>query len=180
MATKEEPLEFRLLMARLEHQKRMIARYKQSEEWENLQEGDPVIIDNRDSLHDGQRGSFIAHDWSVSGYVRLIVAFSDGKKCYYLPTQVALVYDEPIEPEPKTAPVPVPEAKGIDHSKMSSLRDRTEEDLTADNLAFIDSKLSRVAKMPPSTRKKVLMGTLPPVLVDRAVKIGIERGILTP
>lgn len=176
MATKEEPLEFRLLMARLEHQKRLIARYKQPEEWENLEEGDPVVIDNSDSLHDGQRGSFIAHDWSVSGYVRLIVAFPDGKKCYYLPTQVARVYDEPIEPEPKTEPAPVPEAKGIDFSKF---RVRTEEDLTADNLAVIESKLSQVSKMPVSTRKKILMGSLPSGLAEKAVAMAIERGILS-
>lgn len=180
------PDAFRRMQQQLEHLKRMVARYKQAEDWENFTFGDRVMIDNSDSVHDGAIGKFITHQWSSSGFVCLLVEFEDGSRHYYLPIHLVKHFDvekmtaqdlEPLRSTPSPAPVvePTPEKKGIDFSKIKI---RTEEDLTADNLAFIDSKLAQVAKMPPSTRKKVLMGTMPPDLVDKAVKIGRERGIL--
>lgn len=102
-----ELIEFNRLMARNKHLERMVTRYKQAEEWENLQKGDRVVIDNSDSLHDGKQGIFIAHEWFLSGYVQLFVEFPDGKHCNYLPTQVVKVYDKPIEPKPATTAEPL-------------------------------------------------------------------------
>ena len=90
----DSEIEFNRLMARNKHLEKMVRWYKPPEEWENLRDGDTVIIDNSDSLHDGIKGKFLAHDWAISGYVRLVVVFPDGKHCYYLPTQVTKVYEE--------------------------------------------------------------------------------------
>lgn len=183
----EQSIEFNQLMARNKHLQKMVARYKQAEEWENLQKGDRVVIDNSDSLHDGKHGVFIAHEWFLSGYVQLLVEFPDGKHCNYLPTQVVKVYDEPIAPKPATtaepltiedfapvtvAPEPQPERKGIDFSKF------TPEKLEAASERIIEAKLAQVAKMPESVRKKVLSSTLTAELVPQALEIAIKRGII--
>lgn len=181
--SQDNSIEFNRLMARNKHLEKMVSRYKQPEEWENLTEGDAVIIDNSDSLHDGQRGKFLAHDWAIAGYVRLVVVFPDGQHCYYLPTQVVRAYPEPIEPEQQPAPVatpqPEPERKGIDFSKIKIADQAELEEATRQ---LIESKLAQVAKMPPSTRKKILISglsnSLSPELVKRAVSIAIERGII--
>jgi hypothetical protein len=183
----DSEIEFNRLMARNKHLEKMVRWYKPAEEWEDLKEGDAVIIDNSDSLHDGMRGKFLAHDWAISGYVRLVVAFPDGKHCYYLPTQVVKVYEEeqieptplpvPEPPAPKEPsvpePQPEPERKGIDFSKY------TPEKLETANERIIEAKLQQVAKIPKiAARKKVLSSTLDAGLVPRALELAKERGII--
>lgn len=186
----DREIEFNRLMARNKHLEKIISRYKQVEEWENLREGDAIIIDNSDSLHNGQRGKFLAHDWAIAGYVRLFVAFPDGKNCYYLPTQVVRVYEEkePIE-QPTPAPVavsepesqptsessqqPEKEKKGIDFRKYDP------EKLEAKAIDIIEAKLAQVAKIPIiAAREKILSSTLDASLVPRALEIARERGII--
>lgn len=176
----DREIEFNRLMARNKHLEKMIARYKQPEEWENLREGDAVTIDNSDSLHDGQRGKFLAHDWAISGYVRLLVAFPDGKNCYYLPTQVARAYEEQVEPTPApiAAPVLEPEPQPEPEKKRIEFRIRNDEELLAENERTIEAYLTQVAKMPIGVREKVLVRTLNAGLVPRALEIGRERGII--
>lgn len=179
-------IEFNRLMARNKHLEKMIKWYRPPEEWENLKEGDAVIINNSDSLHDGLRGEFLAHDWAIAGYVRLVVAFPDGKHCYYLPTQVVRVYEEQIEPTPAPVATPIPEPqtapespqepekkkKGIDFRKYDP------EKLEAKAIDIIEAKLAQVAKMPVAARKSVISSTLDASLVPRALEIGRERGII--
>lgn len=187
----DQDIEFNRLMARNKHLEKIISRYKQAEEWENLREGDAVIIDNSDSLHDGQKGKFLAHDWAIAGYVSLLVIFPDGKHGYYLPTQVVRVYDEEVEPtpapvavleaKPQSAPVVTPELeleskkKEIDFSKIPR---PNREGWLAENERTIEARLTQVAKMPVGVRKKVLSSTLDASLVPRALEIGRERGII--
>ncbi len=176
-------IEFNRLMARNKHLEKMVSRYKQPEEWENLREGDTVIIDNSDSLHDGLKGKFLAHDWAIAGYVRLVVAFPDGKHCYYLPTQVIKVYEE-IEQKAVTAPTaspvpePHPELQPEPEKKGIKFRLSNDEELLAQNDKVIEAKLAQIAKMPMAARKSVLSSTLDAGLVPRALELGRQRGII--
>jgi hypothetical protein len=202
----DSEIEFNRLMARNKHLEKMVKWYKPAEEWENLKEGDAVIIDNSDSLHDGMRGKFLAHDWAISGYVRLVVAFPDGKHCYYLPTQVIKVYEEEqTEPKPVSVleqpsapdleslhstpnprpvsvvvPEPTPEVQPEPEKKgiIDFSKIKNDEELLAENERMIEARLGQVAKMPESVRKKVLSSTLDAALVPRALEIGIQRGII--
>lgn len=188
----KHPDEFRRLNQQLEHLKRMVARYKQAEVWENLTFGDQVMIDNSDSIHDGEIGKFITHQWSSSGYVCLLVEFEDGSRHYYLPIHLAKHYDveeitaqdlEPLRstatpaPTPIAAPVPEqrPEEKGIDFSKIPR---PNKEKFLADAVNIIEAKLAQVAKIPVAARKSVLSSTLDAGLVPRALEIAKERGII--
>lgn len=187
----DREIEFNLLMARNKHLEKMVKWYKQPEEWEKLREGDAVRIDNSDSLHDGQRGKFLAHDWAIAGYVRLLVAFPDGKNCYYLPTQVVRVYEEPIAPTPQTTSEPAPVATPILEPQPTSEQQPEEkeiidfskirvsnEELLAENDRIIEAKLTQVAKMPEAVRKSIISSTLATGLVARALEIARERGII--
>jgi hypothetical protein len=183
----DSEIEFNRLMTRNKHLEKMVSRYKPPEEWENLKEGDAVIIDNRDSLHDGMRGKFLAHDWAIAGYVRLVVAFPDGKHCYYLPTQVVKVYEEEqIEPTPAPVPEPPPESepsfasepKPEPEKKRIEFRVANPEKWLEENERTIEAKLEQIAKMPKSVRKQVLSSTLNAGLVPRALKLAKQRGIL--
>lgn len=172
----KNPDEFKRLNQQLEHLKRMVARYKQAEDWENFTSGDRVMVDNSDSTHDGAIGKFITHQWSSSGYVCLLVEFPDNSRHYYLPIHLL---KQPIDSKPEPTPVkssmpePVEQVKtGIDFSQF------TPQKLDEAANSFIESKLAQIAKMPLSTRKKVLIGTLPSELIETAIKLGVERGIL--
>lgn len=191
----KQPDEFRRLNQQLEHLKKIVARYKEIEEWENLTFGDQVYIANSDSIHDREVGKFITHQWSSSGYACLLVEFEDGSRHYYLPIHVFKHFDvEPMtakdleslratstsdpvatrEPEPPSAPEPQPEPerRGIDFSKY------TPEKLETASERIIEAKLTQVAKMPVSARKKVLFSTLDAGLVPRALEIAKQRGII--
>lgn len=182
-----KPDEFRLLNQQLEHLKKMVARYKQAEEWEKLNFGDKVMIDNSDSLHDGEIGKFITHQWSSSGFVCLLVEFDDGSRHYYLPIHLARHFEvepmtakdlDPIRSTPTPTPAPVPESKPEPERKGIDFRKFDPEKLEAEASNVIEAKLAQVAKMPVSTRKKILIGSLPSELIETAVKMGVERGIL--
>lgn len=181
----KQPDEFRRLNQQVEHLKKMVARYKQAEDWENLTFGDKVMIDNSDSINDGAIGKFITHQWSSSGFVCLLVEFEDGSRHHYLPIHLVKHQEvekmtaqdlEPLRSTPTPAPVSEPqperERKGIDFSKY------TPEKLEADAVKVIEAKLAQVSKMPMAARKSVLSSTLDAGLVPRALEIGRQRGII--
>lgn len=163
-AEEKQKDEFKLLLARNQHLEKVVARYKQAEDWENFECGTKVYVSNSDSLHDGQIGKFLAHFWNPSGYVCLLVEFPDGKRCYYLPIHLKLYRDEPITPEP--IPEPIPEPKQV------------ELEVSGEGKRIIEAKLAQVAKMPESARRKILSGTLSPELVPKALEIAKQRGII--
>lgn len=184
----KQPDEFRRLNQQVEHLKKVVARYRQTEDWENFFFEDRVMIDNSDSIHDGEIGKFITHQWSSSGYVCLLVEFEDGSRHYYLPLHVFKHCDvekmtaqdlEPLRSTPIPAPVvtpePEPEKKGIDFSKI---RVKNNEELLAENERTIEARLTQVAKMPVAVRKSILSSVLAPGLVPRALEIARERGII--
>lgn len=176
-------IEFNRLMERNKHLEKMVKWYKPPEEWENLKEGDTVIIENEDSLHDGMKGNFLAHDWAISGYVRLVVAFPDGKHCYYLPTQVVKVHkEEQIEPTPAPVPeaptVPEPSSASEPEKKRIEFRTANPEKWLEENERTIEAKLDQLRKVPIFAREQVLSKTLDAGLVPRALELAKERGII--
>jgi hypothetical protein len=184
----KNPNEFRLLNQQLEHLKKIVSRYKEVEEWENLTFGDQVYIANSDSIHHKEVGKFITHQWSSSGYVCLLVEFEDGSRHYYLPIHVLKHFDvepmtakdlEPLRatpapvPKPEPKPEPEPEKQGIDFLRY------TPEKLEAASERIIEAKLEQVCKIPNKVaREKVLSSTLDAGLVPRALELAKERGII--
>lgn len=197
----KQPDEFRRLNQQLEHLKKMVARYKQAEDWENLTFGDKVMIDNSDSIHDGAIGKFVSHQWSSSGYVCLLVEFEDDSRHHYLPIHLVKHYEiekmtaqdlEPLRstpktthapvaapiPEPQPAPVVSPEPEPVPEKKGVKFRLSNDEELLAQNNKVIEAKLAQIAKMPMAARKSVLSSTLDAGLVPRALEIAVKRGII--
>ena len=179
----KQPDEFRRLNQQLEHLKKIVARYKEIEEWENLTFGDQVYIANSDSIHDREVGKFITHQWSSSGYVCLLVEFEDGSRHYYLPIHVFKHFDvEPItakDLEPlRATPAPVPEPEPEPEKKKIEFRVANHQKWLEENEKMIEARLAQVAKMPVSARKKVLSSILDADLVPRALEIAKQRGII--
>lgn len=166
-----DSFEFRRCLARIKHLEKVVARYSKIEAWENFNEGDRVMVDNSDSLHDGIVGKFIGHVWSASGYVRLAVEFPDGAKCYYLPTQLASVFDD-------LQPLTAEDLKPI--ALTSTPFTFTIEDvaLAKESQAIIDAKLSQIAKMPKSARRGILKSSIDAGLLTLALDQAIERGLI--
>lgn len=180
----DDSIEFRKCLARIKHLEKMVARYSQIEAWENFKEGDRVMVDNSDSKHDGMIGRFIGHDWSASGYVRLVVGFNDGYKCYYLPTQLAPVFDEveqmtveDLKPimMPTTAPPPQQQ-----QSPKVEFKTFDPEAAQVENQAIIDAKLAQIAKMPKSARRGILKSGIDAGLLTLALDQAIQRGLIDP
>lgn len=172
----DDSIEFRKCLARIKHLEKMVARYSQVEAWENFKEGDRVLVDNSDSKHDGMIGNFIGHDWSASGYVRLVVGFNDGYKCYYLPTQLTPVFDETPPSPPPVETVAEPEV--IPPPPKVQFKKFDPEAAQLENQAIIEAKLAQVAKMPKAARRGILKGGLDSALVPVALKEAIERGLI--
>ena len=189
--------EFRLLNQQVEHLKKIVSRYKEVEEWENLTFGDQVYIANSDSIHDQEVGKFITHQWSSSGYVCLLVEFEDGSRHYYLPIHVFKHFDvepmtakdlEPLRATPTLLPVPEPQPESQPEQRAEPQpepeKKRTEfrvvdpEKWLEENEKMIEARLAQVAKMPESVRKKVLSSTLDAGLAPRALEIAKQRGII--
>lgn len=189
----DDSIEFRKCLARIKHLEKMVARYSQVEAWENFKEGDRVLVDNSDSKHDGMIGNFIGHDWSASGYVRLVVGFNDGYKCYYLPSQLAPVFDdlepmtvEDLRPIMMLATAPPPEVAAIESESYNSYRQKTypeifpsqEAQAQIENQAIIDAKLAQIANMPKSARRGILKSGIDAGLLTLALDQAIKRGLI--
>jgi hypothetical protein len=181
----------REVLARIKHLERVVASYKKVSEWEMLQEGDAVVIDNSDSLHDGVKGIFRGHDWLEAGYVRLAVKFDDGKTCFYLPNQVRRVYPEAAPevtatptptpapaptPTPAPAPAPAPESEGEDKKPLFRFPKPDEE--REKNAQIIEAKLDQIKKLPQAARKGVLTASLDPNLHAAAIELAQQRGLI--
>lgn len=178
--------DFDYLMLRLKHLEKMVSSYGELEDWEKMRKGDPVVINNTDSLHHGRVGKFLAHEWSSSGFCELIVEFPTGNCCVYSPRQVVVLVVESIpesvadsvlkslaelEAESLTESVEEPEKKVV-------FRTTDQERNDEKGLDIIEAKLVQIAKIPKAARLSVLSSTLDRALLDRAKALAKDRGIL--
>ena len=170
--------DFDYLMLRLKHLEKMVSSYGELENWEKIKKGDPVVINNTDSLHHGQVGKFLAHEWSSSGFCELIVEFPTGSCCVYSPRQVLVVVVESVAElvsefvsESLTESVEEPEKKVV-------FRTTDQERNDEKGLDIIEAKLVQIAKIPKAARLSVLSSTLDRALLDRAKALAKDRGIL--
>ena len=178
--------DFDYLMLRLKHLEKMVSSYGELEDWEKMKKGDPVVINNTDSLHHGRVGKFLTHEWSSSGFCELIVEFPTGSCCVYSPRQVVVLVVESIpesvadsvlkslaelEAESLTESVEEPEKKVV---FKTTDQERNDEK----GLDIIEAKLVQIAKIPKAARLSVLSSTLDRALLDRAKALAKDRGIL--
>lgn len=182
--------DFDYLMLRLKHLEKMVSSYGELEDWEKMKKGDPVVINNTDSLHHGRVGKFLTHEWSSSGFCELIVEFPTGSCCVYSPRQVVVLVVESI-PESVAESVADSVLKSLAELEAESLTESVEEPekkvvfKTTDQerndekgLDIIEAKLVQIAKIPKAARLSVLSSTLDRALLDRAKALAKDRGIL--
>lgn len=170
--------DFDYLMLRLKHLEKMVSSYGELEDWEKMEKGDPVVINNTDSLHHGRAGKFLAHEWSSSGFCELIVEFPTGNCCVYSPRQVVVLVVESI-PESVADSVLKSLTELVEEPEKKVVFRTTDQERDDEKgLDIIEAKLVQIAKIPKAARLSVLSSTLDRALLDRAKALAKDRGIL--